>query len=327
MGLSHGFVTRHIQEWTKKLEAPKNLPYRKWWPARLFRHEPVENAAKILIAGKLLSRAGADGLHDIDVAAPLVLSTNDSARQEVRLYFRPKNPTQFSIEGIKKSDEYFNNNLRTHAPILVIFVFEAQSILTLPGVNFSDGNMQDSNSKKGNTEDFFCSIPFEDVYHDSWFDKNNKIRIKRARCAEVLVPSPMLVEDKLKAVMCRSSAERTTLLHMLGANAYKWENKIRVYDKAGLFESKWAYVRSVDADSSGITINFHPREDGKPIDVGLEIRSSKNAKIWRVEPLLHDASKRLKVECDLETGKYFAKITVDSCLAYQATFLIDDLPF
>jgi hypothetical protein len=134
-------------------------PHRTKWPSRLFHHTPVENAAEVLRRGALLSRNASAGARQLDVADADVIARRDAAHDSARLYFRPRTPTQYSIEGVRKRSEYFRGADK-HAPTLVMFIFDARKVLALPGVRFSDGNMQSSGTLDGDSEAFFSSIDF-----------------------------------------------------------------------------------------------------------------------------------------------------------------------
>src|SRR5690606_37955341 len=97
--------------------------------------------------------------------------------------------------------------------------------------------------------------------------------IIRCRCAEVLTPSPLPLDDSLQAVMCRSAAERATLLHYLGNEEGRWADRIQVYAEAGLFESNFAYVDTFDANSEGVAFTFHSRRDGAPIETQVLLKT------------------------------------------------------
>lgn len=135
MGLSEQTITSHINTWKLRY---KNS-FREQWPAHLFRHEPLENAVTIIKTGALLSRNDATGLIVNDIAPENIINARDVAHSSARLYFRPQSPTQFRIEGIRKPHEYIEGK---HAPVLILFVFDAKTILTQDGVRFSNGNMQ-----------------------------------------------------------------------------------------------------------------------------------------------------------------------------------------
>ncbi len=77
---------------------------RRFWSRWLFRSDHVENAARILNSGRLLSRAAAErgGLITVDSGSPQYVGQLPSRhRNLVRLYFRPRTPTQYVNEGIR----------------------------------------------------------------------------------------------------------------------------------------------------------------------------------------------------------------------------------
>ena len=155
------------------------------------------------------------------MAAPGVIGNTLEAHDRVRLYFRPRNPTQFHIEGIRKAEEcqYGPNS---HAPILVMFVLDAKEILSRRDVMFSDRNMQLGDRQTGVDEDFFKSIPFSKVFHEGGI--NGDRSIISHRCAEVLPTTPLPLNDVVKGVWFRSEPERDTMLHALGSRKSKWES-------------------------------------------------------------------------------------------------------
>jgi hypothetical protein len=138
--------------------------YRANWPSRLFHHAPIENAVLLLKDGNLRSRKDDKNARASDVAAAAVLASREDAHDFARLYFRPLTPTQWHIEGIRKSTECSYGEA-SHAPILIMFVFSARSVLQSPGVKFSDRNMQISGVQPSDTEIYFSNIPFDKVFH------------------------------------------------------------------------------------------------------------------------------------------------------------------
>lgn len=325
MGLSPNFVRAHIDQWEERL-GRGNRPYRQHWPARLFRHEPLENAVKILQSGALLSRRdAADGI-ERDVAPANIIASSAAARGSVRLYFRPKNPTQYHIEGIKKPHELYQGR---HAPVLVIMIFQSEHILTQPGVEFSDGNMQSFDTATGSTEEEFQLVPFDLVYHEGAFDPHSArgADIIRRRCAEVLLPSPLQLPGNLQGVLCRSPAERATLLHLLGDSANQWSDRIRVYAEPGLFESRYVYLNTVDGGPDGVRFTLHPRRDGATVTSTMRVWDDNGNQRLHFGPEDLNPAKRWISRKSLKPGTYLARFELEGCLAYEAPFVIDELPF
>src|SRR5262249_10470315 len=123
---------------------------------------------EILTSGQLLSRTDSAALRKLDVADPGVIATTTAAHDSVRFYFRPRTPTQYHIEGIRKSTEL----LRPQAPVLVVFVLDALAILSRSGTRVSDGNMQASQAKTKiyDNEQGLYGLDFDSIYHDGSFD-------------------------------------------------------------------------------------------------------------------------------------------------------------
>ena len=164
MALSEVFVDSHIATQQARLTSPY-YPHRKHWPTCLFHHAPMENAVAILQDGHLRSRNDAANQRPRDVAAPGVIDARGHAHDRVRMYFRPKTPTQWHIEGIRKPGECKYGDA-THAGMLVMFALDAKSVLIRPNIMFSDQNMQLGSTVPGDTELYFSSIDFSKVYSE-----------------------------------------------------------------------------------------------------------------------------------------------------------------
>lgn len=325
MGLSGDVVRAHIERWENRLSRG-NRPYRRNWPSRLFRHEPLENTVKILKSGALLSRSDAEGDIARDIAPAEIIGRRTAAHKFVRMYFRPKSPTQYHIEGIRKPAELYQGS---QAPVLVIMVFGAEDTLTKPEVRFSDGNMQSPATEKGSTDEEFQAIPFEQVFHEGAFEPRAQlgIDIVRRRCAEVLVPSPLPLEGNLKGVLCRSPAERATLLHLLGNAADQWSERIRVFTEPGLFENRYAYLDTVDGGPDGIRFTIHPRRDGATVAAAMWVWDRDGDRRMHFGPHELDPARRWMSRGSLAPGTYVARFELEDCLAYEAPFIVDELPF
>lgn len=209
--------------------------------------------------------------------------------------------------------------------MLVMMVFRSAEILSAPDVCFSDGNMQSGRTSQFSSDSEFRNLPFDEIYHFGPIESGSDIT--RCRCAEVLVPHELILDDRLIGVLCRSPAERATLLHMLGDGAEKWSPRVRVYTEPGIFENRWAYVDSVSVSKDGVSFTTHPRSDAQPVKVAITITSVGDG---RKQAFSNDAaSARSPILCrtSLSAGTYLVEISVDDCCAYQAISLIDDLPF
>jgi hypothetical protein len=325
VALSAATIEAHIAQWEPLLKRT-SYPYRQHWPARLFRHEPLENIIKIMSEGTLLSRADAQQSGELvnDIAPSHIIQSNEAAYGSVRLYFRPRTPTQFHIEGIREPHDYYHGK---HAAVLYMMCFDATRILTSAGVRFSDGNMQGL-PQVFDTDAGFGQLNFTDIYHEGSIAEEDRDRIRRSRCAEVLVPSPLLLAGTLQAVICRSSAERQLLLHELGSD-FPAKERIRVFNEAGVFNADYAFVETVDLAKDGVHVKFHcPSRGSLTGDVQVRVTSipvGGTSLLWQNIAL--EFWKKWNFLGQLEQGLYLVEIWIRGCLAYRARALLTDDPF
>ena len=207
------------------------------WPNWLFRSDHVENTAEILNSGKLLSRAAAerDQLIVKDSGNPkLIRQLTSEHRRYVRLYFRPRTPTQYVNEGIRPEHKI---EYKAHMPVPV-YLLLSNSLLMEEGVQFTRGRLTES-ATIGKTARFLRNTKFGDIYHDSgvgrWGESDRRPSILNARHAEVLVKDELPL-DHLKHIVCRSAPERDTLLNLLASEVRtRWIERIRVDGGKGRF--------------------------------------------------------------------------------------------
>lgn len=317
MALGIEFIDDYIEYWTVHL-GNGGRTYRKHWPRCLFHHAPLENALSILREGYIRSRNDPARAVIRDVAAPGVISNRREAHDRVRLYFRPRTPTQFHIEGIRKSTEC-QYGADTHAPVLVMFVLDARKILSLPDVQFSDRNMQSSGARTGDDAEFFKSIPFEKVFHEGGTGGDNSIVAHR--CAEVLPTSPLKVSDVLHGIWFRSEPERDTLLHLLGEDRNTWENFSQVSEEIKVFDKRFSFISEIGLSTKGITFRVNYRYDLGPIDICIEALDSAGklkARFKNDAFTTHNSnSGRWIYNCTIEPGQYLVRATIEGHLAYE----------
>lgn len=329
MSLSRQFLDLHISAWENRLRAAA-FSYRDKWPSRLFHHAPVENIVEILRHGNLLSRNDSEGVRPLDVAGRDVINLRDDAHRFARLYFRPRTPTQFHVEGIRKPPEYYHGEAGTHAPILMMMIFDARAILSQDGVHFSNGNMQSPWSEFGDSEQLFSSIEFSKVYHDSWIEAGDRTIIS-ARCAEVLAQSPMPLDGTLQWVCCRSHAERNTLLYLLGDIGENFREKIIVSDDLRVFDKRFTYAEEVGIQSDGVTFRLSPRDKGGDILVEVEIFMEDGSHAVLHGPGLLAAkppqAKLWIAAGQIPPGNHRVRVNLEGCRAFEAILTLDENPF
>lgn len=335
MGLSRAFLEAHILHWESELDG-SYYTHRSKWPSRLFHHAPLQNTVPILESGRLLSRIDSENHRGLDVAGPNIISSRDIAHKFVRLYFRPRTPTQYAIEGIQKPSDDTHG---AHAPILYMLVLDARKILLSQGVKFSDSNMQSGLAQYSDTEDFFSQIEFDKVFHEGGIGGDRSIL--RCRCAEVLAPSPLALRGTLQWVYCRSEGEKLTLLHKLSPEARrKWADKIIVSDDLVVFQKRFPFVKSVSLSKKGVVYQIAPRPDLAKISVDVEVFDRNGDRIlYNRLPALatapnldssaierSTATKWLSA-IPLRDGKYLVRLTLEGHLAFESLLTLQTTPF
>lgn len=200
---------------------------RKWWPQFLFHFTDVNNVAKILDCGKLYSRNRLGNITQdfIDIASPEVIQHTPTRYQSyVRLYFRPRTPTQFRNEGIRPSEVRELGG--AHCAIPIFLLFDSYEILSRDDSRFSNGNLGHKNVVVESSLDFLKNLPFEKVYHDRTIFDEDVREITFHKNAEVLIPDELDLSS-LRYIVCRSEAEKETLINLLDEDTrLKWLSKI-----------------------------------------------------------------------------------------------------
>ncbi|WP_449046018.1 DarT ssDNA thymidine ADP-ribosyltransferase family protein [Paracoccus versutus] len=266
MGISAARHRRHVAEWTARFSN-----YKQKWPKHLFRHEPVESALSILRTGVLMSRSAACALGPLanDIAPADIIQNRDDAHSCVRLYFRPRTPTQFHIEGIRKSADFYKGK---HAGFLVMLAFDAEAVLTLPGTKFSTGNMQSPYSSVLDGDVGFDSLDFSGIYHDEAYPSADE---KRKRCAEVLVGNPLEIASNLSAIIVRTDADMATMKYLLTREGLgHYIPLIKKSDGTGVFFHNFTAVQYVDSAPGRISFQLRWTKDGADIQTELNVSDS-----------------------------------------------------
>lgn len=301
-------------------------PARRWWPKYVFRFDDIQNAVRILQAGKIVCRAQRG--EALETASQQVLDhTEESWKNYVRLYFRPRTPTQYQVEGFRPQDHW--GSLQAHMPAPVFFLFDAKTLLTQATTRFSDGNLA-ANPTVGETAAYFESIPFEKVYHDSWMTDNEKPNIKFHRHAEVIVPHELDL-SALRFIWLRTEAEYRTFLHLLlPAAIEKYGPKMRHGKKPNLHFYKWSFVESANLEQNKIALVFNASTLTPGPFVGcLEIRDRLTGQKYKWENSQFQANSTLSVSIPQikQPTAYDVRFTLDGAVAYSDRFTPETTTF
>lgn len=300
-----------------------------WWPDYIYRVDNITAAAKILNMGKLLSRNAAlsRNLIDKDCASSDVIGITDPKwLTYVRLYFRPRTPTQYANEGFRPPDKL---EYGAHCPIPIVMLFDSCDLLTRETTLFSDGNLA-KNACVGDDYDFLKKIPFEKVYHNKWFDQDIRDDIIFRRHAEVVIPNELDL-SALRFIGCRTQAEYETLIHLLNHNARKqWADKIGLGSKMHLHNKRWTFVESVELNHKTIEFQFNPSsETPGPFNarVDIEVLRTNDVYYWESSSYKADSNLTLDISNREYTDHYIVQLVLNNDLAYKNRFLEIDTPF
>lgn len=289
-------------------------PSRQQWPLYAYHMSDVNNVAGILQSGRLLSRRRcADaGLLRVDSAHRNVIANSAWAHDYVRLYFRPRTPTQFHMEGIRPRVERTGE---ANCPVPVFLLFKAEELFCREGVRFTNMNFAASGCSTGESAEFLRNLVFPDIYSDGGMRQDDRERLKRARCAEILYPGEIGL-DLLEAVVCRSAPERATLLYLLGEHAERWERKVRVqHHFERLFEANHVYVQEVLWAEGSLAVRLN-RAPGR-YEVDLEVLDQRGRRLTRAAQWLEPLPSRLRVPIPSGVNRIDVRCEIERDLAYQ----------
>jgi hypothetical protein len=315
-------IRQHIERWSAQLGD------RHWWPRFVYHFTDVRNAASIITTGYLYSRLEAErlGLMQVDNASPQIIAqTRTEHKQYARLYFRPRTPTQYRNEGIRPTGQRELGG--AHCPIPVYFCFGALEVLGQDDTEFSDGNMGSDRAQHRCDREFFLSIPFSLVFHHGPIPPSEVQEVKFRRHAEVLVPHGLALTPDLKFVVCRSVAERQTLLHLLPPELRAtWAPTIRLGHQ-GLFERKWTYVEDVLAVGDSVVFTFNPStQTAGPFQVSFIYteRGGHVSREWHGQRPTVNSRLRFRVP---GASQGTAQLRLDEALAFAGPLIFKELPF
>lgn len=310
MGVSIQKLTAH------RLKYETRYPnYRQSWPRHLYRHEPIQNAINILKNGTLLSRNAASQakLIGLDIAPEEIINTTNAAHDYARLYFRPRNPTQFHIEGIRKAADYYGGK---HAGFTVIFMFDAAAVLTRGSTKFSCGNMQSQSTQVFDGDNGFDQLDFDSIYHDVAYPSPDVIR---QRCAEVLPESGLNLLGTLKFIVVRTDADLATLKYsLLHFGLVQYLPLVRKSTGSGLFFNRYTAVDYIDTSPNRVNFKLAGTSSAGQIQTIIKILepASRNVVFELTSNL--DGNKRYFIEHNQVPGDYLINYSLEGAFAHES---------
>jgi len=300
------------------------LGSRSVWVKYLFHHTDIHNAIEILKSGKFLCRRLLDetGSMPIDNASRAIISSTEPAVKDyVRLYFRPRNPTQFRNEGVRPKDKQW---AESHCPVPVFFLFDSKEILTRDDCQFSEGNLAAVGIQGlRSTAEELAAFDFRKIYHDS---PHNDKTINFRKNAEVVILNKLDL-SALKFIVCRSPAEKESLLNLLPTEIFnRWSPKIVIDTKVNFFFRKWTFLQTAELTSKYAAFTFSPdTNESGPFHLRIA-RTSNEEKSFESENFY--ANERFAIGFVEEHLVYKIEVELDGNLIYSGRFDgYDDIPF
>ena len=309
----------HVTRWGNRLKKEG----RAWWPRFVYHYTDVNNAINVLNTGVLYSRAEAQarGLMVNENAHPEIIAGTDPDHLDfVRLYFRPRTPTQYVNEGIKPPRQRDNG----HCPVPVFFVFDLAEVVGRDDARFSSGTLASHRHGHSDKRDYFVNtIPWRDVYGDG---VPRTDAIKKARAAEVVIPGGLPIGPELKGIFCRSPGERVTLIDGLADDVEAARaNKIRT-GFADFFVGRHHYIVNVSGrEGSLIDVEFNTSLFSRHGVVNFQVDGDPRPKRWAGQ--FSDNESHITFRLPGRHKAAHVSVYMEDCLAYRGRVVLDDLPF
>ena len=311
--------------------APWIDPVREWWPRYLFHCTDIVNVVNVLKSGELQSRAQAkqSGNLRVDIAAPDIIDHTDTAWQEyVRLYFRPRTPTQYRNEGFRPASRV---ELGAHCPVPIYLLFDAYQVLARQDSLFTEGNLA-AGAQPRRTIDELSAMPFEQIYHDSRFEPQEGRTIVFHRNAEVLIPNGLALRN-VRHILCRSQAEYETLRNLLPQAAWnQWADKVGVVPRLNLFQGNWSFVEQVELADEQVLFRFNqatttPGPFAARVDISVQSPTGSKRYHWRDEDFEAGDVLRLNLSNIGNPTDYSISLYLDGHVAFEGRHEAYDLPW
>ena len=195
------------------------------------------------------------------------------------------------------------------------------TIFSRDDCRFSNGNFGSHLSIISNDIDGLREFPFQKIYHLGVIDSPDGREIIFHRNAEILIPNQLDLSS-LRYVVCRSEAEKETLINLLSDTAKtSWLDKIIYNPKLDIFEKRWCFVERTSQNSSHIRYYFSPdtRTPG-PFRAKFIFKDLNNAEIGEYNEVEFWANQNYNFNFRNPHNYYEVKLFLDGDLANSTIF-------
>lgn len=237
----------------------------KWWPDFLYHFTDVHNASRILNDGWIYSRQQATDkavMANDNASRAVIEATDADSKCYGRLYFRPLTPTQYHNEGYKPI-EARDSEINACCPVPIFLCLSAHATLGFQGTKFAEKGLAGNKHNISEGIEAFSNLNFNKIYHYGAYTYENR-DIKEYRHSEVIREGGFPVEPLLRCILCRTQAERETLLYLLKQyslrlyNTYK--SKVLYNSSVKCFYNNGIFVKNVEIKDDMLTVHFNDPE-------------------------------------------------------------------
>ncbi|MER2173037.1 MAG: DarT ssDNA thymidine ADP-ribosyltransferase family protein [Carnobacterium sp.] len=305
---------------------------RKSWTRYCYHFSHIDNIISILNIGKVYSRSKSKELElmqNDNASQDVINQTNILVKDYVRLYFRPKTPTQYHNEGLRNLRT--TTNLNAHCPFPVFLLFDLKQVLTSENSFFCKHSLAHSSEYHlCNTPLELANFPFSKIYHDRSFSGAQRNEIISHRQAEIVVPNEMSL-NTLKKIMVRSIAEKETLMYMLSDDSKKKYNElIQIDSKKIVFFGRWTFIEEVIGMSNRFIIKTNRGEQVTNYHIQVALIDNATSITYTYDNNTWPCVPEFEISFPTDIANYTLKILLNQNIVYWNNFNIDaklDLPY
>ncbi len=322
-----------IEEQRQKLNQNIN-----WWPLYFYHFTDVHNAVNIIKGEYVYGRkeANEDNLMITENASKNVINvTDERVAKYARLYMRPKTPTQYHNEG-HKPKHIRNTDLNANCPVPVFFFLDAEKTLSMDNIIFVEkglsGHSYDNRELLSGLK-AFSALNFNKIFHDGYHEPGSDIT--QYRHTEVIGEGGIPINRIIRGIVCRSIAEKQTLIYLLkntAPNKYKKYRDIISYKPdTDLFYNNGIFIKTVKYKGNTFHIKLNDctvrykkeNANGKDVEVDIAITWIADDKVvgrnsgHAIIDYKHTTEITYSPKPKIFTDAALVEIKFDGCLMYQ----------
>jgi hypothetical protein len=315
------------KDWVRRTE-------RSTWPKFIFHYADIRNVVNVLNEGRLYSRKYLEDNRGLPVSsgsASILAGTDPFVLDCVRFYFRPQTPTQYHAEGVRSQTSLLKSRFPdAHCPVPVFLLFDSASILMRDDCQFSDGSLASPKARIYSSAKDLEDLPWKKIYHSGPFDSSraDESDIILRRNAEIIIPRELEI-NSLRYIICRSEAEKETLLYLLPDRLRsRYHRIILATSRINLYFRQHTYIDTVRLSSSATYFHFSPETQSiGPFNLRVKLRAPFLDIAPESEDFILEEPFNYKWELPEPADDYKIRMFLDENLVYANSFEETEIPF